>query len=119
MAPVLPILIGLLCHIRRNGLSARTAHKFCRGMGRSVSNFGKFAARGAFIAAVALTLANCANGSKVDPVYGVTASPRVMADGEEIPKGNGKYRVGKPYVVAGVTYVPQEDPDYRAEGMAS
>lgn len=88
-------------------------------MGRSFSTLSRFAARSAFLAGVALTLANCANGSKVDPRYGVTASPRVMADGEEIPKGNGKYRVGRPYVVAGVTYVPQEDPDYRAEGMAS
>ena len=88
-------------------------------MGRSVFTGIKFAARMAFIAGVALTLANCANSSKVDPRYGVTASPRVVPDGEEIPKGNGKYRTGKPYVVAGVTYVPQEDPNYRAEGMAS
>jgi rare lipoprotein A len=88
-------------------------------MGRSLSSVGLFAARAALVAGVALTLANCSASSKVDPRYGVTASPRVMADGEEIPKGTGKYRVGKPYVVAGVTYIPQEDPNYRADGMAS
>ncbi len=29
------------------------------------------------------------------------------------------YQVGKPYVVKGVRYVPREDPDYNAVGMAS
>ncbi len=88
-------------------------------MRRRFSKFSSFAARAALLVGVALSLANCANGSKVDPVYGVTASPRVVPDGEEVPKGNGKYRVGRPYVVAGITYVPQEDPSYRADGMAS
>jgi len=64
-----------------------------------------------------LTLANCA--SKVDPKYGVSASPRVVEAGEPVPKGGGTYRVGKPYVVAGRTYVPQEDGNYQAEGVAS
>lgn len=70
---------------------------------------------------IALLAANCSvsNQTKIDPVYGVAASPRVMNDGEEIPKGNGRYRVGRPYVVAGVTYVPQHDPNYRATGTAS
>ena len=36
-----------------------------------------------------------------------------------MPKGGGTYRVGKPYTVAGRVYVPEEDPNYRAEGMAS
>jgi rare lipoprotein A len=36
-----------------------------------------------------------------------------------IPKGGGFYRVGEPYVIAGRTYVPREDPNYRAEGVAS
>ena len=36
-----------------------------------------------------------------------------------IPKGGGKYRVGDPYVIAGRTYTPREDPNYRAEGVAS
>ncbi len=56
---------------------------------------------------------------KVDPKYGVTSSPRVVADGERVPKGGGVYRVGKPYVVAGRTFVPEEDTNYKAEGLAS
>jgi len=68
-----------------------------------------------------LVLAQCSGGisSKIDPKYGVSASPRVVAPGEPVPKGGGVYRVGKPYVVAGRRYVPEEDPDYRAEGLAS
>lgn len=82
-------------------------------------------ARGVKYAAVAcgcLFLANCANqkiANQVDPKYGVSASPRVVEDGQPVPKGGGTYRVGKPYVVAGKTYVPQENPNYKAEGTAS
>ena len=36
-----------------------------------------------------------------------------------MPKGGGVYRVGKPYLVAGRTYVPEENGDYQAEGLAS
>lgn len=81
------------------------------------------AARGVAAAATCLALANCASSgkfaSKVDPKYGVSSSPRVVAWGDPVPKGGGTYRVGKPYVVAGKTYVPEEDANYRAEGMAS
>jgi rare lipoprotein A len=67
-----------------------------------------------------LLLANCSGGiGKVDPKYGVSASPRVVQPGEPVPKGGGVYRVGKPYVVAGRTYVPEVDTDYSAVGMAS
>jgi rare lipoprotein A len=80
---------------------------------------------GRSVAAVAacVVLANCASSGKfashVDPKYGVSSSPRVVAMGERVPKGGGTYRVGKPYTVAGRVYVPEEDPNYRAEGMAS
>src|SRR6187399_1490506 len=81
------------------------------------------AARGVAAAATCLALANCASSNKfasrVDPRYGVSSSPRVVAFGEPVPKGGGTYRVGKPYTVAGRVYVPEEDPNYRAEGMAS
>lgn len=79
--------------------------------------------RAVAVAATCLALANCASSNKfasrVDPKYGVSSSPRVVAFGEPVPKGGGTYRVGKPYVVAGRTYVPEEDVNYRAEGMAS
>jgi rare lipoprotein A len=80
-------------------------------------------ARGAIAAGACLILANCASSgkfaSRVDPKYGVSSSPRVVAFGEPVPKGGGTYRVGKPYTVAGRVYVPEEDTDYREEGLAS
>ena len=36
-----------------------------------------------------------------------------------MPKGGGVYRVGAPYTVAGRVYVPEENPHYQAEGLAS
>jgi rare lipoprotein A len=70
-----------------------------------------------------LALAQCGSQdqltNRLDPKYGVSSSPRIVELGEPVPKGGGTYRVGKPYVVAGVTYVPAENPNYRAEGLAS
>ena len=66
-----------------------------------------------------LALANCSGGGKLDPKYGVSASSRVTAPGAPVPKGGGVYRVGKPYTIAGREYVPQEDINYSAVGMAS
>ncbi len=73
--------------------------------------------------ALCLLVANCSSSSKltsrVDPRYGVTASPRVVEPGQPVPKGGGVYRVGKPYEVGGRTYTPEENRQYRAEGLAS
>ena len=80
-------------------------------------------ARSAAAVAACVVLANCASSgkfaSRVDPKYGVSSSPRVVALGDPVPKGGGTYRVGKPYTVGGLVYVPEEDTNYRAEGMAS
>src|SRR6202521_3533887 len=80
-------------------------------------------ARSAAAVAACLVLANCASSgkfaSRVDPKYGVSSSPRVVAFGDPVPKGGGTYRVGKPYTVGGRVYVPEEDTSYREEGMAS
>src|ERR1700744_4547718 len=81
------------------------------------------AAKGAAAVAMCLALANCASSgkfaSRVDPKYGVSSSPRVVELGDPVPKGGGTYRVGKPYTVAGRMYVPEEDVNYREEGLAS
>ncbi len=81
------------------------------------------AARFAAVATACLTLAQCGSASKLtnklDPKYGVSASPRVVQAGEAVPKGGGTFRVGRPYTVAGRMYVPEEDRDYSAEGLAS
>ncbi len=81
------------------------------------------AARVAAVAGACVVLANCAASNKlssrVDPKYGVSSSPRVVEFGEPVPKGGGAYRVGKPYMVGGRQYVPEENVNYRAEGLAS
>src|ERR1700756_26454 len=81
------------------------------------------AGRGPPAVAACLFLANCASSGKfasqVDPKYGVSSSPRVVEFGEPVPKGGGTYRVGKPYTVAGRIYVPEEDVNYREDGLAS
>lgn len=90
--------------------------------GKARGNLARVA-RGGATAAACLALAHCSSSdkfsSRVDPRYGVSSSPRVVEWGEDVPKGGGTYRVGKPYTVAGRTYVPEEDVNYRAEGLAS
>jgi rare lipoprotein A len=79
-------------------------------------------ARTGAVGCCCLALAQCGgpiSSSKLDPKYGVSASPRVVQLGEPVPKGGGAYRIGKPYVVGGRTYSPEENSDYRAEGIAS
>ncbi len=82
------------------------------------------------VCAVAVTTANCAgntqkfaaggSGSDIDPKYGVKASKRLYNEGDVIPKGGGRRFSGKPYVVAGKTYVPRDDAKgYVREGLAS
>jgi rare lipoprotein A len=60
-------------------------------------------------------LAHCSGPFSKDAKY----SQRVVDDGEPVPKGGGRYSVGKPYNVNGRTYVPAEDANYRIEGIAS
>lgn len=57
--------------------------------------------------------------AKVDPKYGVKASPRVVGSGKPVPKGGGRYMVGKPYTIAGKRYYPKEQPNYKKRGKAS
>jgi peptidoglycan lytic transglycosylase len=73
------------------------------------------------VCCVCVGVAGCSGGlsGKVDPRYGVSSSARVVEPGQPIPKGGGVYRVGKPYVIGGKTYVPEENFNYRAVGIAS
>src|ERR1700728_388589 len=86
--------------------------------GRASSAIRRVAPFGA-CAVLCLALAHCSNSSNVDARYGVSPSARLIEPGEPVPKGGGVYRVGSPYVVGGRVYVPQDDPHYRAEGVAS
>lgn len=77
----------------------------------------------ASLVAAGLILAGCGSADKfarkVDPKYGVPSSPRVVDAGQPVPKGGGTYRVGKPYIVGGRNYVPEENAKYATEGQAS
>lgn len=76
--------------------------------------------RFASLAAIALLLAACSGKSMIDPRLGVAASPKIVDEGQPVPKGGGREQVGKPYQVAGKTYHPDGDPTgYSAEGLAS
>jgi len=93
-----------------------------RGAGLFSTRKASIAARLVCVGAASLIVANCSQqkmGSSYDPRYGVFASPRVIRDGEPVPKGGGRELVGRPYTVAGKTYVPQENPSYAREGLAS
>ncbi len=93
--------------------------------GRSLT---KLLGQAGALSLVAAGLVGCAQGPQYHhtssreyfspKIYGA-ASPRVVADGQPIPRGGGIYLVGHPYKVAGRTYVPRETDSYAAVGMAS
>ena len=86
----------------------------------------------AALAAIAVAISGCAQqqtrrysgatGGKeyfAEGKYG-KASPRVVLMGEDVPKGGGRYLVGRPYRIAGRTYVPSEkQAGYTVTGTAS
>lgn len=65
-------------------------------------------------AVVLLAVSGCSS-DRASTAY----SPRVVAYGQPVPKGGGHYKLGAPYVIAGVRYTPRHDPSYDAEGVAS
>ena len=75
-------------------------------------------ARACATIAVALLLANCAAGTG-QRAKNTNYSPKVVADGEPVPRGGGTFKLGNPYTINGRTYYPAHDPAYRAEGIAS
>ncbi len=89
------------------------------------------AVRWGALAACAALLAGCATqpalnpgrpggGRYFDPVLGVWASPRLVEDGQAVPRGGGGFLVGRPYTIGGHLYVPNADPrGYVAVGTAS
>jgi rare lipoprotein A len=93
--------------------------------------FSKFA-KGFICVGLGLGVANCASkpqyasnnksseiGAFTHAKYG-KASERVVHNDSPVPKGGGRYQVGKPYSIAGRTYVPREmNGNYTAVGMAS
>ncbi len=68
-------------------------------------------ARLALLLAAGASLAACAS---IQPRY-----PSRAEGAHPPPGGSGGYKVGKPYQVAGVWYVPREQPGYNETGIAS
>lgn len=85
---------------------------------------GPLAAAGLFVTLGCVVVAGCTSTSSkkasIDPRYGVSPSPQVVASGEPVPQGGGRYHVGKPYRIAGKWYKPLENPvNFEATGVAS
>ncbi len=92
---------------------------------------GPAVVRWSALAACAVMLAGCATqtplspgrsggGRYFDPILGVWASPRLVDDGDPVPRGGGGYLVGRPYTIGGRTFVPNANPrGYAATGTAS
>ncbi|MBN9020828.1 MAG: septal ring lytic transglycosylase RlpA family protein, partial [Rhizobiales bacterium] len=85
---------------------------------------GGCAVRIACLVGVGAALAACSSTEQLAPKFSETeygkSSPRVVSGNKKVPDGGGRYMVGKPYRVAGKTYVPQDDPEgYTATGTAS
>jgi rare lipoprotein A len=111
---------------RRIGLGEDLAH-LASGRARPLASATSMTKlwRVAIGVGLSLLVADCASQSPssssdgIDPKLGVRASRRLYADGEAIPKGGGQHLVGRPYSVAGRTYVPQEVTHYSVVGLAS
>ena len=56
---------------------------------------------------------------RIDPRTGTSASPRLVGEGQPIPKGGGTYKLGSPYRIGTRWYVPAEEPGYDKVGLAS
>lgn len=79
---------------------------------------------GLIVVAAVSAVAACSTApqeqSKFSPKkYGVKGSPKMVAEGQPVPKGGGRYVVGKKYKIAGKWYYPKEDPNYSKTGLAS
>jgi rare lipoprotein A len=84
--------------------------------GLAVGQLARVCARVALAVAACSMLAACA-GSNLSSKS--RYSKRIIQDGEPVPKGGGTYKVGQPYRLNGKTYYPDENPNYRQEGIAS
>src|SRR5581483_7168810 len=96
--------VKLLAWARADGLPFRKDGGWARPVRLCVAAFA------------CLALAHCSAAEKFSRRD--TKSERI-ADDVEIAKGGGHYKVGRPYNINGRTYYPADEPNYRAEGIAS
>ncbi len=74
---------------------------------------------GSSVVLAALLLAGCAATEKLASLAGIEPLERVVGPNDPVTPGGGRYQVGKAYSIRGRTYVPREDPNYDATGIAS
>jgi rare lipoprotein A len=84
-------------------------------MGQQSARIGLVARFGALVI-FSLFLASCSSGERA---RNTTYSPKIIEDGDPIPRGGGSYKVGRPYTINSKMYYPEENPGYRVEGIAS
>lgn len=103
----------------KNGLLIET------GCQNRWSNLGAQIRIGLLVVMAAGFLAACGTTGPVQKTkfspkkYGVKGSPKVVSAGRPVPKGGGRYIVGKKYKIAGKWYYPKVDPNYKKVGLAS
>ena len=104
---------------KQAGIRGRADARRPHGKAR-LSRIGWVALAGLILAACSTSAPPGQNGKEYfsQKVYG-KASPRRVAAGKPVPKGGGRYTVGRPYRVAGKTYIPSDNPRYSAIGLAS
>lgn len=69
----------------------------------------------AIVLAAAIGLSGCSSNKSA---FSGKGSPKYEGS-DPIPRGGGRYKVGNPYQIAGVTYTPREEPNYDKTGLAS
>lgn len=74
---------------------------------------------GSSVVLAAFILAGCSATQKLASLAGVEPLERVVGPHDPVPPGGGRYQVGRAYSIGGRTYVPREDPNYDATGVAS
>lgn len=74
---------------------------------------------GVLVVIAAVALSGCSGVQKLASMAGVEPLERVVGPNDPVPPGGGRYQVGKAYSIGGRTYVPREDPNYDATGVAS
>ena len=91
----------------------------------SVSNYGGQSLTASLAHAVAgcalLTLAACARSPQETSPRRLnqTWSPRVVNEGQTVPRGGGAYKMGAPYQIKGLWFTPKEETGYDRQGIAS
>lgn len=80
---------------------------------------GEVAGRKAWQAVVseAIRESRARTAPKVEPLR--NRPVKLASLSSSLPKGGGYRKIGKPYVIKGVTYVPRHEPDYEETGIAS